>query len=229
MYSRVTHQGFFWLAMMAGAIASPVVLQERPMLAIRSNAPQQAPARDRWHTARYRGLIVGRSSVSDLLRILGKPKEISTPEGQSKSTARHNVYFFPDAGEFSGPLTVDVDKRTRRVIGIECKPDYLTKDDAIKHFGAGYVETRYTSCGDDSDEVAPLYEALDGQLLYVEYRERGIAICIGYANQVSSIEYLSSGIGFKSKAECEKELRRSKATQRIRRYPRSIPRRNLAR
>jgi hypothetical protein len=212
----ITVCGFFCVGVIAQA-TGPFGHPRRPVLAtIVSTA--ETGAGKRWYAARYRGLIVGRSSLRDVLRILGKPKRVHTPEGQSRTNiSGQNFYVYPDAGEFPGQLTVEVDKRTGKAIAMECTPDYLTRDDAVKHFGAGYVETRYSSCGHESDEVAPIYEASDGQLLYIEYRKRGIAIRIGYANQVSSIEYVSSAIGFTSQGECEDEVRRFTAAQRAHR------------
>jgi hypothetical protein len=202
---------FFCVVLMAGAIPGQFVHAQRLVSPIRFNTAEAGAAKG-WHPARYRGLIVGRSSVRDLLRFLGKPRSIDTPEGQSRTEiAGQKVYFYLDVGEFPGRFTVDVDKRTRKVLGMECAPDFLTKDDAIKHFGSGYVETRYRSCGGDNDEVAPMYEASDGELVYIEYRERGIAILVGFGNQANSIEYVSGAIGFKSLDECKKELKKAQA------------------
>ncbi len=162
-----------------------------------------------WRAAKYRGLTIGKSTKTDMLRVLGKPNHVDIPEGQRKTDRRQELwYLYERGGELPGNLTVMVDKTHARIVGMDLSPENLPKAEAIRHFGDDYIETRYDFCkGFDTEDSAPIYETPNGSILNIEYRSRGIAFRVNYLGEVDTILYLSGSYGLASERECEKELR----------------------
>ena len=154
-----------------------------------------------WKPATLRGVTVGQSKLSDVLRSWGKPKwsRTSKPEEDERPVTWTN---YERAGEFPGATTVVSDTRTQVITRINFYPDRLTKDQAIAHFGRNYVTTRYAfdSCADE-EEADAIYESPNGPVVNVEYRSRGIAISIGYKEMVTKISYVSGPVGT-TKSRC---------------------------
>ena len=81
-------------------------------------------------------------------------------------------------------------------MAIDLDPTNLSKEQAIAHFGNDYIVIRYAH--DDclsNGEAAPLYEAPDGPIFVVEYRQRGIAISLRDKKTVQTISYVKEPIG----------------------------------
>jgi hypothetical protein len=161
---------------------------------ILSQTPARQPGR-LWHRATFRGITVGKSKRVDMLRLIGEPKwSRTTPgEGEEHGTIWNN---YERMGEFPGPMNVVTDSATEMVTRIDFYPQKLSKEQAIKHFGPGYVITRYAfdPCPGHEDEES-IYESPSGPLMSVEYRARGIAIAVGYQEMVTKISYVSGPIG----------------------------------
>ena len=166
-------------------------------LLLLSHAPSARQTDHRWHSATFRGLTVGKSRRADMLRVLGKPRWSRTSPGEADTESHPEVWNNYDrVGEFPGITNVVVDKRRGIVTRIEFYPERLSKEEAIAHFGRGYIVTRYDfdRCGGD-EESEPIYESPNGPLVSVEYRSRGIAISVGYQDLVTRIRYVSGPIG----------------------------------
>ena len=148
-----------------------------------------------WRPATFRGITVGKSKLSNMLRKWGPPKwsRNSKRDNEEEQVTWTN---YEKVGEFAGPTTVVSDTRTGVITRINFYPARLTKEQAIAHFGKGYVVTRYAfdSCGDEEDSE-PIYESPNGPLISVEYRARGIAISVGNNDMVTKISYVSGAIG----------------------------------
>ena len=164
-------------------------------------APQSAAraARQdgRWRASTYRGLTVGKSKRANMLRVLGRPQWSGSPGDQSPGDPDPEIWHEYEKGvEFEGKLTVVVKKRSGIISRIDLYPKELSKDAALKHFGEGYRETKYAfdNCLDDG-ESAPIYESADGQITYLEYRERGIALVLNERNKVEHISFVKDPIG----------------------------------
>jgi hypothetical protein len=155
-----------------------------------------------WRPATYRGITVGKSKVADMLRAWGKPKWSRTSKREADEESQVTWTNYERVGEFPGPTTVVSDSRSGVVTRINFYPDRLTKEQAIAHFGSGYLVTRYAfdSCLDEEDSE-PIYESSTGPLVSVEYRARGIAISVGYKDLVTRISYVSGPIG-SAKSRC---------------------------
>lgn len=108
--------------------------------------------------------------------MLGTPIEEGT-ENDGKELATWYVYRVD--GEIAGDLLVRVNEPEGVIFNAEISPRNLLKEQAIKHFGADYIVTRYdfdTCLGDG--ESAPMYESPLGNAVYIEYRKRGIALTV---------------------------------------------------
>ena len=165
-------------------------------------ASQPQPRRQ-WHAATYRGIRIGKSRLADVLRAWGKPKwsRTSKPEGNEESRPVTWTNY-ERVGEFPGPTTVVSDKRNGVVTRINFYPNRLTKEQAVAHFGANYIVTRYAfdSCFDE-EEAEAIYESPDGPVTEVEYRGRGIAISVGQNDLVTMISYVGGPVG-SAKSRC---------------------------
>lgn len=175
------------------------------ILALLLSGAQAAQGPNRaWRPATYRGLTVGKSKRTDLLRVFGQPRWSRSPkrEDEDERDRDREVWSnFESVGEFPGPTNVLTDKRGV-IARIDSYPSALTRDQAIAHFGKAYVLTRYDldSClGDEDSEV--FFESPKGSFLYLEYRARGIAISIGYKDLVTKISYLKGPVG-SPKSKC---------------------------
>lgn len=160
----------------------------------RSNTAVAFPENKRtWKPATYRGLTMGKSKVSNMRRVFGTPKR---SEVFNKGKYNQEVWYYYDGvWEFLGTLRVVVNK-AGTIQAIDMQPTDLTKEAAIKHFGADHVITRYDfdSCLGD-EESAPLFESPHGSVLFIEYRNRGIAISVDGNGKVNDVSYVSGPIG----------------------------------
>jgi hypothetical protein len=154
-------------------------------------------SKNEWRPAIYRGLTVGTSTSADMFRVLGTPQWAGPPGDQTEDEPNPEVWYeYGTGGEFPGKLTVVVDKGSSTIVGIDLYPENISKQEALKHFGKDYITTRYDfdECLSNG-ESAPVYESPDGSILNIEYRERGIALAIGYKDRVTHISYVSKPIG----------------------------------
>jgi len=157
-----------------------------------------------WRPATFRGITVGKSKLAAMLRNWGKPKWSRSSKIGDEDERQVTWTNYEKSGEFPGPTTVVSDTRSGIITRINFYPDRLTKQEAIAHYGSGYVVTRYAfdSCGDEEDEEA-IYESPNGPLVSVEYRARGIAISVGYNDMVTKISYVAGPIG-SAKSRCSR-------------------------
>ena len=150
-----------------------------------------------WRAATYRGLTMGRSNEAEMFRILGSPKSSET--FNSGTSSAEVWYHFEGSWEFPGTLRVVVDKSTNTVREVDIQPEASNGEEVIKHFGQDYVVTRYDfdSCLGD-EESAPLFESRNGSIIFIEYRQRGIAVAVNGQGKVNEIRYVSEPIGAES-------------------------------
>lgn len=189
-----------------------------------SQGPASANTSSKWGAGNLRGLIVGKSKRAQMLRRFGKPKWSQTkPEdedeeeervkdrdrdrdrdgGRDKKSHRLTWNHYEGIGEFPGVTNIATDTRTGVITRIDFFPEKLTKDQAIEHFGPGYIVTRYEidECLSD-EEHQSFYESPNGPFVMVEYRRRGIAIAIEDNGFVNKIRYVNGPIG-STKSKCK--------------------------
>ena len=142
------------------------------------------------------GLTVGQSTQADILMVLGKPKAFELLE-QAKSTNKRIIWNkYEGVGEYPGEFIVELDESRGVLVGMFQRlssEQYISRENAIKHFGKDHVKTRYDldECAKaDDGENARLYESPNGPFLYLEYRSRGIALYIDGEDNLRRIIYL---------------------------------------
>jgi hypothetical protein len=166
-----------------------------------------------WRFASFRGLMIGKSTQNDMVRILGDPERSIPPGDQPINDPDPEVWNdYSNVGEAPGTVTVIVKRNSGLIVRIDLYPTNLSKAQAIELFGTDYVPVRYAH--DDclgNGESAPIYEALDGPILNIEYRQRGISIGIGAGDVVNVISYISGPIGA-SYSRCRNGRSISRAT-----------------
>jgi hypothetical protein len=173
--------------------------------------PVQALNDRTWRPATYQGLTIGKSTRSDMLRVLGKPLSSGPSADQDPPYPIVWNEYGRITGDTPGTLAVEVDSRNNRIVSISVSPDRMTKQEAIKLFGDNYLLMGYQFCKGlpPEAEVGPVYEdPKSSEIDYLEYRNRGIAIHLDYQGMVNSIYYVAEPIGLSSKAGCRKALER---------------------
>jgi len=71
----------------------------------------QSTKKKKWQPATWKGLIAGKSTRADVLKLLGKPirKDFTEPDSPEV------WYIYKDVGDFPGEFTVAIDNKTLRV------------------------------------------------------------------------------------------------------------------
>lgn len=126
-----------------------------------------------WKAATYKGLVVGTSSRSDVIRTLGKPRYVGYEEDTGEPVMTYEVTS-PEPGD----LMVYVRHGILR--GLTLNPSSaLTRAEIIRKFGPDYLDGHYSvdECLSEGG-TAPLYENPDGPFEQIEYRSRGIAVAL---------------------------------------------------
>ena len=157
-----------------------------------------------WRAATYKGLTIGKSNRAAMLRFLGKPKWSRSPKaGDEPESGREVWHHYEQTGDMPGTVNILAEGRSGIIRRIDFFPTRLSKQEAIAHFGTGYIVTRYDfdPCPGDEDDEA-LYESPNGPITSVEYRLRGIAIFVGNKDLVTKISYVNRRIG-SVKARCK--------------------------
>jgi hypothetical protein len=178
--------------------------------------PQDKQDERQWMAGTYRGITIGKSTATELFQKWGKPKDIGHWEWDNPEKPKFRLYHFDSQEELPdrfdsqeklpGRITVEVEMKTGKVVGINIPLYGLPLSEAIELFGKNYIETRYKSCKCDPDDESPIFESPDGNFIYIEYPSRGISMVFDYRGNtkvITSIQFVDKPIGFKSAKECE--------------------------
>lgn len=173
-------------------------------------------AKDSWRAATYRGLTVGKSTLTMAKRIFGKPKWIVPEADRVELDPDPSLHYgYDKGGVFPGKLVIIVGERSKRVQAISNQPEKLSKEEAIRHFGNDYVIGRYSFCPDfDNEPSEPIYEDPSGTITQIEYRNRGIVLYTDAEGEVSEILYVAGQNALKSEKECEENRLRKARSRR---------------
>jgi hypothetical protein len=129
-----------------------------------------------WKAGTYRGITIGKSTAVELFQKWEAPKWSGNWEWDNPANPKFLLYDYDAQEGVTGKIRVVAETKTGKVTSIEIYPDKLYLKEAIELFGKDYIDTRYKSCECDPGDEAPMFESSDGNLLYIEYRSRGIAI-----------------------------------------------------
>jgi len=178
-------------AMQAGLAAGAQPLQHAktaravdPAQASTSQKTSAQSSKRKWAPAVYRGLVVGKSSKADALKVLGKPDWIG-----KESETLTPMMNFTVSEPVAGTLSVLFDRDVVSEMSLSPKEHY-TKSSIVKVFGPDYVIVHYSA--DDclaEGGTAPMYENPNGDIESLEYRPRGIAIGLRY-DDVEEISFV---------------------------------------
>ena len=159
--------------------------------AVGKTSSRPAKAKRKWSPGVYRGLVMGKNSRADALKVLGTPVWTGKEEASGMPMMNFNVSE-PVAGRLSVLLDHDIVTEIR----LAPKESY-TKSDIIKLLGPGYSTAHYASAGCLSRDGmgGPLYEDARGDFEFVEYRGRGIAVDIQKDGTVGEISFVSGPLG----------------------------------
>ncbi len=130
------------------------------------------------------------------LEIFGKPTISVETEGQDKINPE--IWDEYTAGnEFYKSFTIVSLKKTKLVISVFATPKDSSPEKLVSFFGNQYKRTRYDffECPGDTGS-SKIIESPTGQLEYIEYRAKGIAINVK-EEKVEDISFLSSSLGLK--------------------------------
>jgi hypothetical protein len=138
-----------------------------------------------WVPAVYHGLVVGKSTRADVLRVLGKPTWV----GHESDTGTPMMDF-----QVSDPVPGNLSVLFRRggiLDGMALSPKQpLTEKDIVRILGSDFLVVRYAMdfCSED-DGVGTLYESRDGSVKHLEYRSRGLVVSF-YHEEVQEITFV---------------------------------------
>ncbi len=154
-----------------------------------SKKASRQSAKRKWGTAVYRGLVVGKSSKADALKVLGKP-EWTGEESETLTPMMGFTVSEPVAGRLSVLLDHDI------IIEIRLSPkETYTKSSIVKVFGPDYIIVHYSfdECLGEGGS-GPIYENPDGDIESLEYRLRGMAMNL-HNDDVEEISWLKGPLG----------------------------------
>lgn len=141
-----------------------------------------------WKPGEYKGLVVGKSTLTDARRVFGK--EIwqgSQPDGCSRT----RIHTLQLGGNDSDTVEITAQRNTITGISIQLKTP-LSRDEAVSRFGKHFQITRYATdeckgCGGS----APLCVSPKGDTEVMEYPSHGFFLWPDSYGGLTSVEYTS--------------------------------------
>jgi hypothetical protein len=98
----------------------------------------------KWRTAIYQGITLGKSTKADVYRIFGKPRWSGSPEDEYDNPVGSLLSFeYDNVGSFNGGTCIIMRRRSGVVIEIYLYPAYQaapTLPQIVDEYGAGYIE-----------------------------------------------------------------------------------------
>lgn len=147
-------------------------------------------AQDSFRPAQFRGLTMGKSTIADVTRLLGKPEMILKKPDDT-------WIYYRDLGPAPGEVEITADTKITVIESVNVYPNDLTLEKAKAILGPAFKMIRYEfdSCLAFGG-AAPLFESKDGQFEFVVYAAQGIVIRPDGV-KVRAIEYRSKPPGTK--------------------------------
>ncbi|HEU5401412.1 MAG TPA: hypothetical protein VFU86_08650 [Terriglobales bacterium] len=123
-----------------------------------------------WKAGDFRGLVAGKSTRKDVVRVLGT----ATP----KQTAHLEIFDYPGKGDFGSRVIVEVNRATGLVATVtERFAPNITRTQARKKYGERYNEVQYSVSDCPQEGVnAPAYRDPKGPIGLIEYPQQGLVL-----------------------------------------------------
>ena len=179
-------------------LRTPIHIVAVIMLLLASGA-LTAQQRKGWKAGEFRGLVAGKSTRKDIVRVLG--------DSAPKKTAHLEVYGYAGKGDFGSNVTVEVNRATGVVETItERFSPNITRTQARKKFGENYSEDQYSiaDCPHEGSN-AMAYRDPNGPIGLIVYPKQGLVL---WPNQegfdISAALYLAEPLPGK-KPVCRKQ------------------------
>jgi hypothetical protein len=168
-------------------------------------ASQAAPGKQtnkKWTRAVFKGLTMGIDLRDKSIKILGKPTSSGDPQETDQDKKDPVIVDeYQDFDETYKNLLITSSRKTGTLYNIVAIPNDSSIEFVTGLFGSDYSRARYKlfECPGDST-TSNIIESLDGDLEYIEYREKGISISLNH-NKVEEILFVSRPVGLES-ARC---------------------------
>ena len=152
-------------------------------------------AQDSFRPAQFRGLTMGKSTIADVTRLLGKPATIVRKPDAT-------WIYYRDLGPAPGRVEIIADTKTTVIESVNVYPNDLTLGKAKAILGPAFKVIRYDwdSCFSVGGS-SPVLESKDGPLERVVYAEQGIVIKAEGA-RADYVAYRSEPFGAKQ-SQCQ--------------------------
>lgn len=194
---------------MLAAVISLIRLDGSPETGgVRNDHTQSVTGQSEWRPASFKGLTVGTSTADDLAKTLGKPVWSGLPEGMNETDPFAEIWNdYEITDPIPGRLTVLVSKRNKRITEMSLRPkDSIGKSAIIAIWGSGYRITKYARkiCDSEADYTeGDLFESTNGNEIFMEYRELGIAIRLDSSERVIDLFFIEEEIGSMEEPPCK--------------------------
>jgi hypothetical protein len=154
-----------------------------------TSAQQSSAPEPKFVPASYHGLRFGKFRLPELEAKFGKPRYLAKGEDGGLYAG------YSDIGPVPGKVEFWINPRTHVVESMSVSPENMSKARAIKVFGPGFILTQweFAECRSEGG-MAPIFRTPGGQLVRIEYRQRGIAISLD-GDRINEILYLSAPFG----------------------------------
>jgi len=126
-----------------------------------------AEAQQTWKAGEFQGLLTGKATRKDVLRVLGAT--------EASKNARIEIYSYPNDG---GKVVVEVNRQSGLVetIAQQYSPN-ITRTEASRRFGKDYREVRYSiSPCPQTGAIPSVYRDPKGGIELLEYSGKGLVL-----------------------------------------------------
>ncbi len=129
-----------------------------------------AQQRNAWTPGEWQGIVAGKSTRKDVVRVLGA--------NTAKATPHLETYSYPGKGDFGASVIVEVNRGTGVVKTItERFSPNITRTQARKKFGERYNEVQYSIADCPHEGInALLYRDPKGPIGLIEYPQQGLVL-----------------------------------------------------
>ena len=190
-------------AMLSVNVCMQTSTEQRSDAAVESVSKSPAHE-DTWRPGNLKGLVVGKATREEFLKVFGTPistsrPTVDLPEGEDSSIV--DEFHYPEPFE---KLQAFFSPDTMLLTGMVLVPSKMTLDDLVAIYGNQYVVTKYKfiECLGDAGS-SMVIEDREGSVTYYEYRSLGMIVSVSDADgSIRFIEFVSGPLDT-GKARCD--------------------------